>query len=63
MRVLSLVATQATKDETLKGHLLNECQKKKEIFDSIFDVDIHNALVARGERRFSHKALQVYELH
>ncbi|KAK4014616.1 tryptophan 2,3-dioxygenase [Daphnia magna] len=49
---------EATKDETLKGHLLNECQKKKEIFDSIFDVDIHNALVARGERRFSHKALQ-----
>jgi tryptophan 2,3-dioxygenase len=52
---------QATTDEPLKVHLLNECQKKKELFDSIFDVDIHNALVARGERRFSHKALQVCE--
>jgi len=47
-----------TKDEVLKSHLLLECQKKKELFDSIFDVEIHNALVARGERRFSHKALQ-----
>jgi tryptophan 2,3-dioxygenase len=52
---------QATTDEALKVHLLNECQKKKELFDSIFDIDIHNALVARGERRFSHKALQVCE--
>lgn len=45
-------------DEALKVHLLNECQKKKELFDSIFDVEIHNALVARGERRFSHNALK-----
>lgn len=49
-----------TTDEVLKAHLLLECEKKKELFDSIFDVDIHNALLARGERRFSHKALQVF---
>jgi tryptophan 2,3-dioxygenase len=49
---------EASEDPVLKAHLLAECQKKKELFDSIFDVDIHNALVARGERRFSHKALQ-----
>lgn len=43
----------------LQSHLLSECQKRRELFDSIFNVDLHNALVARGERRFSHKALQV----
>jgi len=42
----------------LKNHMLSDVQKKKELYNSIFDVDIHNALVARGERRFSHKALQ-----
>ena len=41
--------------------MLGDVQKKKELYNSIFDVDIHNALVARGERRFSHKALQVID--
>jgi len=45
-------------DDVLKSHLLSDVQKKRELYNSIFDVDIHNALVARGERRFSHKALQ-----
>lgn len=49
---------EATADPVFKAHLLSECQKKRELFDSIFDVDVHNALVARGDRRFSHKALQ-----
>lgn len=48
-----------TDDEALKIHLLAECSKRRQLFDSIFDVDIHNALMARGERRFTHKALQV----
>ena len=50
---------EASENADLKAHLLNEYHKKKEMFESIFDVSIHNALVARGERRFSHKALQV----
>ena len=50
---------EASENADLKAHLLNEYHKKKVMFESIFDVSIHNALVARGERRFSHKALQV----
>lgn len=35
-----------------------ELDRKRELFDSIWNKDKHNALVARGERRFSHRALQ-----
>jgi len=42
---------------TMKKYLLSNYNKKKEQFNSIFDADIHAALVKRGERRFSHKAL------
>lgn len=52
------IQAEEAEDEVLKNHLLNDVQKKKELYNSIFDVDIHNALVARGERRFTHKALQ-----
>ena len=41
----------------MKTHLLTNYTKKKEQFDSIFDPAVHSALVKRGERRFSHKAL------
>ena len=41
----------------MKTHLMSNYRKKKEQFDSIFDPEKHNALVKRGERRFSHKAL------
>lgn len=37
---------------------LTDLEKSREIFDSIFNVEVHKALVARGERRFTHKALQ-----
>lgn len=33
-------------------------EKKKEQFESIFDEKTHDALVRRGERRFSHKAMR-----
>ncbi|XP_076067447.1 tryptophan 2,3-dioxygenase vermilion [Oratosquilla oratoria] len=49
---------EAEVDETLRHHLMGQVKKRKEMFDSIFDPRIHNALVARGERRLSHKALQ-----
>jgi len=45
------------KNVTMKTHLLTNYRKKKEQFDSIFEPEIHAALVKRGERRFTHKAL------
>lgn len=45
-------------ERTKRAELLEEVRRKREMFDSIFDVAKHNALVARGERRISHKALQ-----
>lgn len=52
---------QQAEDETdpvAKELILDEYRRKKELFDSIFDVQKHNALVARGDRRFSHRAMQ-----
>lgn len=37
---------------------LDEYRRRCDLFDSIFDVGKHNALMARGDRRFTHKALQ-----
>lgn len=45
-------------DEAEKALQLSEWKRKQELFESVFDVKKHNALVARGDRRFSHKALQ-----
>ncbi|GIY69588.1 tryptophan 2,3-dioxygenase [Caerostris darwini] len=45
-------------DEKRKIELESEYQQKIKTFESLFDEERHNALVARGERRFSHKALQ-----
>ena len=41
----------------MKKHLLSNYNVKKDSFASIFEVEKHNMLVKRGERRFSHKAL------
>ncbi|CAG2104656.1 unnamed protein product [Medioppia subpectinata] len=45
-------------EEQQKALLMDEWKRKTELFDSIFDVNKHNALMARGDRRFTHKALQ-----
>lgn len=45
-------------DEKRRTELESEYQQKITTFESLFDVERHNALVSRGERRFSHKALQ-----
>jgi tryptophan 2,3-dioxygenase len=37
---------------------MSDYEKRKEVYDSIFDPSVHEALIGRGERRFSHKALQ-----
>ncbi|XP_023229435.1 tryptophan 2,3-dioxygenase-like isoform X1 [Centruroides sculpturatus] len=49
---------ESEKDSAKKESLLDEYRRKKNSFDSIFDVNKHNALVTRGERIFSHKAFQ-----
>lgn len=49
---------EAEQDPTAREALADELKRKRELFDTIFDVAKHNALVARGERRFSHAALQ-----
>ena len=45
-------------DEAQKKIYVDDWKRKCELFDSIFDVNKHNALMARGDRRFKHKALQ-----
>lgn len=46
------------KNEAKRKQLLDSLKKRQDLFNSIFDTSIHNALVARGERRMSHQALQ-----
>lgn len=36
----------------------NDLAQRKDVYESIFNPAVHSALVSRGERRFSHKALQ-----
>ncbi|KAK4291742.1 hypothetical protein Pmani_035453 [Petrolisthes manimaculis] len=49
---------EAEENEGMRTHLHTQCKRRRELFDSIFDVRIHNALMARGERRLTHTALQ-----
>lgn len=51
-------AAQREANETVRQHRLKDYEKRKEIFASIFNPTIHAALVSRGERRFSHRAMQ-----
>lgn len=44
--------------ENVKTYRLMDIEKRREVYKSIFDVSLHDALVARGERRFTHRALQ-----
>ncbi|TMW51419.1 hypothetical protein DOY81_003486 [Sarcophaga bullata] len=46
------------KVETAKNYRLMDIEKRREVYRSIFDPTVHEALVSRGDRRFSHKALQ-----
>merc|ERR1711878_124298 len=48
---------EAEENATKKTYLLSNFRKKREQFESIFDPEVHAALVKRGERRFSHRAL------
>ncbi|KAM3966086.1 LOW QUALITY PROTEIN: tryptophan 2,3-dioxygenase vermilion [Aphomia sociella] len=45
-------------NENVRRHRLQDAENRREIYRSIFDPTVHDALRARGERRLSHKALQ-----
>ncbi|XP_017851074.1 tryptophan 2,3-dioxygenase [Drosophila busckii] len=45
-------------DERAKNYRLMDIEKRREVYRSIFDPAVHEALVKRGDRRFSHRALQ-----
>ncbi|KAF4526211.1 hypothetical protein B566_EDAN001896 [Ephemera danica] len=56
---ISSVAREANEcDAAARAFYLQDHDKRKQIFDSIFQPGIHEALIRRGERRFSHRALQ-----
>ncbi|KAH8364933.1 hypothetical protein KR200_004778, partial [Drosophila serrata] len=44
--------------ELAKNYRLMDIEKRREVYRSIFDPAVHDALVRRGDRRFSHRALQ-----
>ena len=45
-------------DDTKRNYKMAQLRKKKTQFDSLFDPHLHLSLLARGERRFSLKAIQ-----
>ncbi|XP_045481086.1 tryptophan 2,3-dioxygenase [Harmonia axyridis] len=49
---------EAEENERIRKYKLKDVEQRQEIFESIFDPSVHEALIKRGERRFSHKALQ-----
>ena len=53
----TMAEIEAEENATKKTYLLSNFRKKREQFESIFDPEVHAALVKRGERRFTHKAL------
>lgn len=44
--------------EFVRNYRLMDIQKRRDVYKTIFDPVVHEALVARGERRFTYKALQ-----
>ncbi|GBP17811.1 Tryptophan 2,3-dioxygenase [Eumeta japonica] len=46
------------KSESRRLYHLQDAENRREIYRSIFDPAVHDALRSRGERRLSHKAMQ-----
>lgn len=44
--------------EHIRNYQLMDIKKRKDVYHTIFDEDAHEALVSRGERKFSYKAMQ-----
>ncbi|XP_044749363.1 tryptophan 2,3-dioxygenase [Coccinella septempunctata] len=51
-------AAEEEDNERIRTYKLKDLEQRQEIYESIFDPCVHEALIKRGERRFSHKALQ-----
>lgn len=49
---------QKEETEQLRNNRILDFTKRAEIYESIFNPEVHNALVSRGDRKLSHKALQ-----
>lgn len=56
--IYNLSFLQKLSKECVKDYHLANMHSRKAVFDSIFNKSHHDALVSRGERRFSHAALQ-----
>ncbi|XP_031621248.1 tryptophan 2,3-dioxygenase [Contarinia nasturtii] len=48
----------ALTDEFLRNYRLMDVNKRRDVYHTIFNQDAHEALVSRGERKFSYKAMQ-----
>lgn len=42
----------------IRNYRLMDIQKRRDVYETIFNPATHEALVLRGERRFTYKALQ-----
>lgn len=51
------VAQKQSKEQMMTYHMSN-VKSRQAVFETIFNESLHNALVSRGERRFSYAALQ-----
>lgn len=41
-----------------RNYRLMDINKRRDVYHTIFNQDAHEALVSRGERKFSYKAMQ-----
>ncbi|XP_071786743.1 tryptophan 2,3-dioxygenase-like [Asterias amurensis] len=51
-------SAEGSESDEEKAAIMQEYELAQQTFQTVFDVDTHNMLVSRGDRRFSHKALQ-----
>jgi tryptophan 2,3-dioxygenase len=59
-KLLSEKEVQAEDEESefVRNYRLMDIQKRRDVYKTIFEPKVHEALVARGERRFTYKAMQ-----
>ncbi|CRK97636.1 CLUMA_CG011021, isoform A [Clunio marinus] len=59
-KLLNEKEEQANKEpkEHIRNYRLMDIQKRRDVYETIFNPSSHEALVSRGERRFTYKALQ-----
>lgn len=55
---LQYYSLQQEPTESAKNYRLMDIEKRRNVYKTIFDPEVHEALVSRGERHFSYRALQ-----